>query len=88
MNYFVFLLSVFLIFGLPAASFAQMSDAERRLMENMAADEDSWTGEGAEEELGEEELPEFMDEQNPQEDLRRSKVPQEGKPAAPETGRR
>jgi len=71
--------------ALPSA--AQVSDADARLMENMAADEDGWTGtdeEGIELPGEPESKPLFQEEQNPQEGLRRMPVPQPPQGEAPQ----
>lgn len=53
---------------------AQAPEADARLMENMAADEDGWAGgeeDGIELPAEPEGEPQFQEEQNPQESLRR-----------------
>jgi hypothetical protein len=78
MNRFFAILTALLLAGFPLAAPAQMSEADARLMENMAADEDGWANDG---EMPEEAppVPEndpgFRAEQNPQESLRRMTAP-------------
>jgi len=78
-----------LLSAAPAVHAAEKAEVERRLMENMAADEDGWS-DAAPEETGAEGLdaapaasaPDYLDEQNPHESLRRPAVPAGNKPAA------
>lgn len=68
----------------PCVQAAESGEAERRLMENIAADEDGWSGDAQ----GEDGMdapaaaPEYLEEQNPHENMRRPAVPADSKAPA------
>ncbi|MDY0009355.1 MAG: hypothetical protein RBS08_06595 [Bdellovibrionales bacterium] len=72
MKRFVILSALALMISGAVPAFAQVSDADARLMENLAADEEAWAADEEAEILGE---PDFREEQNPQESMRRMPAP-------------
>lgn len=78
-----FVMSFFLaLLAMAQPAEAQVSDADARLMENMAADEDGWSGgDDAAEDPATDEDPDFHEEQNPQEGMRRMPAPAPDKTA-------
>lgn len=69
-----FALMMFAMFAAPVPAMAQVSDADARLMQSLAADEEGWAADEEEADSAAAE-PEFRDEQNPQESMRRMPAP-------------